>query len=73
MILDDLAAQIAATDGVIASATTLINGFSARIADAVAKAIAGGATAAQLAPVTDELAAIKAATDGLASAVAANS
>lgn len=64
--------QIRNTNGVIDSATLLINTFSSRIQTAVDAALANGATAAELQPVTDELASINAKTAALASAVAAN-
>jgi hypothetical protein len=70
--IDALIAQIEATKQVEASATVLINGFAARIQTAVDTALAGGASAADLAPITDELTAIKAATDDLSAAVVAN-
>jgi hypothetical protein len=63
-ILQSLADQVTATVGVMSSATTLITGFSAA-------ALANGATAAQLAPITDEVAALKTSADALAAAVAA--
>lgn len=72
MILDDLKTQVEATTAVETSAVTLINGIAARITAAVATAIANGATAEQLAPVTDEVASLKSATDALSAAVAAN-
>ena len=71
-VLDDLKAQVEATIAVEKSAVVLINGIAQRISDAVAAAIANGATAEQLAPVTDEVAALKAQNDELAAAVAAN-
>lgn len=71
-VLDDLKAQVEATIAVEASAVALINGIAARITAAVQDAIANGATAEQLAPVTDEVAALKTQTDALAAAVAAN-
>lgn len=71
-VLQQLADQVTQTVGVIDSAVVLINGFAARIETAVEAAIANGATAEELAPVTDEIAAIKAKTDDLAAAVAAN-
>jgi hypothetical protein len=71
-ILDPLEAQIAATDTVIASAVVLINGISAQIAAAVTAAIANGATADQLAPLTDLTTALTAQTTALSTAVAAN-
>ena len=70
--LDALAAQVTATNTVIGSATQLINGIADRIQAAVDAAVAGGATAADLAPVTDEVNALKAASDALAAAVQAN-
>jgi len=60
------------TEGVVDSATALINGLAARIQAAVDAAVANGATAEQLQPVTDEVAALKAKSDALAAAVAAN-
>jgi hypothetical protein len=71
-ILQSLADQVTATTSAEASAVTLINGIAQRIADAVAAAIAGGATAAQLQPVTDEVTALKASADALSAAIAAN-
>lgn len=70
-VLDTLRAQVEATDTVIDSATALINGFSGRLTDAVNAALANGATEAELAPITDEIAAMKTATDALAAAVVA--
>ena len=72
VVLEDLAAQVAATTTVIDSAVVLINGFAQRLVDAIAVAIAGGATAEQLAPVQAEVDALKAKSDALAAAVAAN-
>lgn len=71
-VLADLAAEVERTKTVEASAVALINGIAARITAAVAAAIANGATAAELQPVTDEVTALKAANDSLADAVAAN-
>lgn len=70
--LDALAAQVDATKGVIDSAIIFINGFAARLDAAVAAALANGATAAELAPVQGEIDALKAKTDALAAAIAAN-
>ena len=58
-VLDDLAAQVAANTAVEQSAVTLIDGIAARIQAAVDAAIAGGATADQLKPVSDEVASLK--------------
>ena len=60
------------TEGVVDSATALINSFAARVQAAVDAALANGATAEQLQPVTDEVNALKAKSDALAAAVAAN-
>ena len=74
--LDDqitaLTAQVAANTDVVNSALVLIQGFSARLAAAVAAASAAGATPAQLKALTDLGTAIKASDDSLAAAVAAN-
>lgn len=71
-ILAALQAQVTASTAVDASAVTLINGIGDRITAAVSAAIANGATAEQLAPVTDEVAALKASSDALSQAVTAN-
>jgi len=60
------------TEGVVESATALITSFGTRMQAAVDAALENGATAAQLVPVTDELAAMKSKSDALAAAVAAN-
>lgn len=70
--LDALAAQVTQNTSVEASALAVINGIAARIQAAVDAAIAGGASAADLAPVTDEIAALKASSDALSAAVQAN-
>jgi len=72
MILDDLQAEVTKDVAVMSSATTLINGIAARVQAAVDAALAGGATAAQLAPVQAEVDALKAGSADLASAVTAN-
>jgi hypothetical protein len=71
-ILDDLAAQVKATTDAEDAAILLLNGIAARIQAAVDAALVGGATAAQLAPVQDEVNALKAKTDELSAAVVAN-
>ena len=71
-VLDDLKAQVEASTAVEASAVTLINGIAARIQAAVDAALANGATAEQLKPVADEVAALKASSDALSAAVTAN-
>lgn len=71
-ILSDLADSVTAARGAMQSATTLINGIAARIDAAVAAAIANGATAEELAPVSAESTALKADATALSTAVAAN-
>ncbi len=71
-ILADLQETVAATTSVEDSATALINGFAGRVQAAVDQAIANGASAAELAPVQAEVDALKAASDALSQAVAAN-
>jgi hypothetical protein len=71
-VLDDLKAAVDKTTTVETSAVTLINGIADRVKAAVDAAIANGATAEQLAPVTDEVAAMNAGADALAAAVTAN-
>lgn len=71
-ILDSLANTVTDTVGVMQSATVLINGFGARMQTAVDAAIAGGATAEQLAPVQAEVDALAAGKTDLAAAIAAN-
>jgi len=53
-------------------ATTLINGIAARLKAAVDQALANGATAEELTPVTDEVAALNQSASDLANAVQAN-
>ena len=71
-VVDQVLAQVTATSTVIDSAVVLINGFHDMLTKAVSEALANGATAAELAPVSDALAVIKGKTDALAAAVAAN-
>jgi hypothetical protein len=71
-ILADLAAVVERTKTIENSAVTLINGIAKRVQDAIDKALAGGASAADLAPVQDEVNAMNASADALAAAVAAN-
>lgn len=65
----DLQAQTAATATVIDSAVTALTGVHTMIDAAVAKALENGATAEQLAPVTEATAALKAKTQALADAI----
>jgi len=71
-ILQDLIDSIAAEHTVAVSVTTFLNGVPKLISDAVDKALANGATAEQLAPLTALSDAIKADTKALADAVTAN-
>jgi len=71
-ILDALAAAIAKATTVEDSAIVLINGIAARVQAAVDAALAGGATAAELAPVQAEVDALNAKADELSAAVIAN-
>lgn len=71
-VLAELEAEVGRDVTVMASATTLINGLAARIAAAVEAALANGATAEQLAPVTAEVNALHAGASDLATAVEAN-
>lgn len=71
-VLDDLAASVTNITNVADSAIAALNGIAARIQAAVDAAIAGGATAAQLAPVQDEVNALNAKAQALADAIVAN-
>lgn len=71
-ILQQLADQVNASTTVMASATALINGIAARIDAAVQVAIANGATAEELAPITAEVAALQQSSSDLSAAVSAN-
>lgn len=71
-VLDDLQAAVTNETSVVQAAILLINGFSQRLADAVAKALENGATEEELAPVQAEVDALNASATALGSAVAAN-
>jgi len=71
-IVDATIAQITTTDNVIDSAVTLVNGIAKLIADAVAAAVANGATAAELQPLSDLVTTLNTKSAALAAAVAAN-
>jgi hypothetical protein len=71
-VLDQLTATVTRATTVETSAAELINGFSARLQAAVDAALANGATAAELAPVSDLATALDTESDALAAAVAAN-
>lgn len=70
--IDQLVADVTAEDSVVDSAIALINGFAQRLADGIAAALAGGATAAELAPLSALSTDVQAKTQALAAAVAAN-
>jgi type II secretory pathway component PulF len=70
--LDALANEVTQDVDVMSSAQKTIDGIQGRLDDAVKKALANGATAQELAPVTDEIAGLKAARDKLAASIAAN-
>ncbi len=70
--LDALAAAVTNIETVADSAIALINGIAARIQAAVDAALAGGATAADLAPVQAEVDGLNAKATDLAAAVTAN-
>jgi hypothetical protein len=67
-----LEAQVTAGTTVEDSATTFINGVPGLISTAVAAAVANGATAAQLQPLTDLGAALQAKSNALSAAIVAN-
>lgn len=66
----DLTAQVATTDSVMGSAAVLIDGFQARLDAGIQAALAGGATAEELAPLSTLSADLKTSTDALAASVA---
>lgn len=70
--IESLRAEIEETKEVSSSATKLIGGISGRIKSAVDAAMANGATAEELKPLTDELASLDESNTALAAAVAAN-
>lgn len=71
-IITDLTKSVTDARGAMQSAITLIGGIKAKIDAAVAAAIANGATAEELAPVSDLSAGLESDAQALASAVAAN-
>jgi hypothetical protein len=70
--IDNLVAAVAAEDTVIASAITLINGIAGMISTAIAAALAGGATAAQLSALTAVATDVTAQAAAISAAVVAN-
>lgn len=71
-LLQQLAEQVAKTTAVEAAAVEWINGSAARLQAAVDAALAGGATAEQLAPIAAEVEALKTSADAVAAAIVAN-
>ncbi len=71
-VLTDLAAAVTSAKGAMESATTLINGIAAKIQAAVDAALANGASAADLAPVTQLVTDLNTDSAALAASVAAN-
>ncbi len=70
--IDALTAVVARAKTVDDSAIALLNGIPGLISTAVTAALANGATAAQLAPLTDLVTTLGNETDSLAAAVTAN-
>jgi len=70
--LDALVEQVNQAQSVSASATTLIDGFAARVQSAIDKALVNGATEAELAPLQTEVDEMRAANEALSAAVSAN-
>lgn len=70
--LEALATQVQSNISAEESAVTVINGIAQRVQDAVNKAIEGGATAEDLAPVQAEVDSLKASSDKLSAAIAAS-
>lgn len=71
-VIEDTISTIESTVGVMESARVAITGIAARIEAAVAAALVNGATAAELAPVSAEVALLKAKSQELSDAIAAN-
>lgn len=71
-VLTDLEAAVTKARGAMVSATTLINGFAARLQAAIDAALSNGATAAELAPVQAEVDGMNTDADALSVAVSAN-
>ncbi len=72
-VIEEFTAEVTATKGVIESAVVLINGISGRIQAEVDAALAGGATAEQLAGFEQLKTDLAGKREELAAAVAANS
>lgn len=70
--IENLTADITKATTVVKSATILVNGIQARIDEAVAAAVANGATEAELKPVSDLSDALETEAGSLATAVEAH-
>ena len=70
--LTELTADVSANTDLVQSAVTALNGIAQKVTDAVAAALAAGATPAQLQSVTDAATAIKANSAALAAAIPAS-
>lgn len=70
--IDQIVADVTAQQTVIDSAIVFISGVPGLIEAAVQKALDGGATAAQLAPLTDLAGQVRAKTQALTDALTAN-
>jgi hypothetical protein len=70
--LTDLVDEVSEEITIMKSASVLIRGFNQRLTDAVAAALANGATEAELAPLTDLKAELDTTGNDLASAVSEN-
>lgn len=71
-VLTDLETATTNAKGAMESATTLINGIAARVQAAVTAAVAGGASAADLAPVQAVVDGLNTDAAALSAAVTAN-
>jgi hypothetical protein len=71
-IITEIETEVARMTAVVPSAIALIEGISARVQAGIDAALAAGATEAQLATLTDEVAALQSGSTALAAAVAAN-
>lgn len=72
-VLQSLSDQVSATRGVLKSADVFVKGVPALVQSAVDQALANGATADELAPLTDLVTALKTDSDQLTADIAANS
>ncbi len=70
--LTDLVTEVGEEITIMKSASALIRGFGQRLADAVAEALANGATPEELVPLTDLKAELDSTGNDLASAVSEN-